>query len=97
MRSFVHDGIEYRSMREWCRKFGQSWEKLRRLCRHYQRAYKDPAVACDWLLGRELLRPSEQRTFKYEQDKAHARARQEAWRERQEAAIQGVAHRIAGT
>lgn len=76
MRVIEFDGAEYRSLAEACKVLKVSNQKLRRLCRHYVRAAKNPAVALAWLTGKEKLSPSEPKTFKYDQDIAKGRDRQ---------------------
>ncbi len=76
MRVIEFDGEEYRSLAEACRVLKVSNQKLRRLCRHYVRAAKNPAVALAWLTGKEKLSPNEPKTFKYEQDLIKGRDRQ---------------------
>lgn len=68
MKVIEYEGEVYRSFAEVSQKLHISNQKLRRLCRHYVRASKDPAVAIDWLLGKEKLKANEPKTFKYEQD-----------------------------
>ncbi len=68
MRVIEYEGEVYRSFAEVCKVFHISNQKLRRLCRHYVRASRDPAIAIDWLLGKQPLKANEPKTFKYEQD-----------------------------
>lgn len=68
MKSFVFNGTEYRSLRECCSKLNISYHKARRLCRHYQRASKDPTVAVKWILGIEKKSAFEVKTAMYEHD-----------------------------
>ena len=56
MKSFEVEGISYRSISEFCRKRKVSYWKMRRLCRTYIRAHKDPAVAAKWILNIESLK-----------------------------------------
>ncbi len=86
MKAFEFRGTVYRSLHEFCKRNGVSWQKMRRLCRHYERARKDPAVAADWMLaereGRTLSLEREPRTRQYRQDLERNRERQEAFRDR---------------
>lgn len=87
MKSFVVNGKEYRSIRVACRELDVSYQKVRRLCRHYVRASNDPAVAFAWCLGLEKRSLTEPKTFKYQQDLEKGSLRQMAFKER---VIQGV-------
>lgn len=91
MKSFIVNGKEYRSMRVACRELKCSYQKVRRLCRHYVRAQKDPAVAIKWALGLEIRSANEQKTWKYQQDLERGSERQSAFRER---VLDGVINRI---
>lgn len=77
MKSFIVNGKEYRSMRVCCEELHISYQKVRRLCRHYVRASKDPALAVRWCLGSEVLHSTEQKTWKYRQDLEKSYDRQE--------------------
>lgn len=68
MRVIEYEGEVYRSYAEASKALHISNQKLRRLCRHYVRANKNPAVAIDWLLGKEKLKANELKTWKYQQD-----------------------------
>lgn len=68
MRVIEYEGEVYRSYAEVSKALHVSNQKLRRLCRHYVRANKNPAVAIDWLLGKEKLKANEPKTWKYQQD-----------------------------
>ena len=80
MRAFIFQGKEYQSLSKACIDLKISYQKARRLCRHYVRANKDPAVALKWMLGFEKLSHFEQKTFKYQQDLECGRERQERFR-----------------
>lgn len=67
MRSFEYNGEIYRSMNEACKALGISYQKVRRICRHYVKASKDPAVAIEWILSKHKL-CREQKTWKYVDD-----------------------------
>ena len=85
MHSFMYEGVEYRSLHEFCKEKHVSWQKMRRLCRHYERARKDPAVAADWMLAERegtVNLEKEPRTMQYRQDLERNRERQETFRER---------------
>lgn len=86
MKPFEFRGAVYRSLHEFCKRNGVSWQKMRRLCRHYERARKDPAIAAQWMLdikeGREVHLELEPRTRAYAEDLEKTRERQGAYRER---------------
>ena len=63
MKSFIVNGKEYRSMRVCCAELHISYQKVRRLCRHYVRASKDPSLAVRWCLGSEVLHSTEQKSY----------------------------------
>lgn len=90
MRVFEFEGVCYRSMAEACKALSVSNQKMRRLCRHYQRAAKNPAVALAWLTGKEPMRANEAKTFKYEQDLAKGRERQYVFKARLNHEVAGV-------
>jgi hypothetical protein len=69
-------------MRVACRELKCSYQKVRRFCRHYVRAQKDPAVAIKWALGLETRSANEQKTWKYQQDLEKGGLRQSVFRER---------------
>ena len=86
MKSFEVNGKSYDSMSEFCKKFGFSYNKMRRLCRIYERAKKDPAIAARWLLNLDKLnKNSEPKTFIYIQEKELNAARQVIFRARKKA------------
>lgn len=80
MKSFVFEGKEYPSLNKACLELRISYQKVRRLCRHYTRAQADPAVAVKWTLGLEKLSRFEPKTFKYQQDLECGRERQERFK-----------------
>ena len=82
MKSFIVNGKEYRSIRVACRELDVSYQKVRRLCRHYVRASKEPAVAFAWCLGTEHKSLTETKTFKYQQDLEKGSLRQSRFKER---------------
>ena len=88
MRPFIFDNREFRSLKEFADIYQVSYSKIRRYCRHYLRASKDPAVACEWLLGRKKRSPFETKTFKYAQDLEKGAERNLAYLERHSAEIQ---------
>lgn len=51
MRSFIYDGVEYRSIQVFCACKGISYQKMRRIVRHYKKANQDPTIAAKWLLA----------------------------------------------
>lgn len=82
MRSFTYQGIEYRSLQECCCKLKISYQKVRRLCRHYKRAHDDPAQAVRWCLGVEHRSTNEATTIQYAQDQEKATERQDKFKEK---------------
>lgn len=71
------DGHLYRSIREACRKFDVSYQKVKRLCRHFRRAAENPRIAIYWCTGKEKLNPAhEPKTHKYSDDQKLATERQ---------------------
>ena len=83
MRSFIYKGQVYRSMSEACSKLKVSYQKVRRLCRHYVKASKDPAVALEWILtGHDPC--LEVKTFKYQDDYVKSAVRVQNYRDRLE-------------
>ena len=82
MKSFCYGGIEYRSLAECCRAVKVSYQKVRRLCRHYVRAKQDPALAVSWCTGEVVLTGAEIKTEKYKIDLERGCARQNRFRER---------------
>lgn len=82
MRSFTYQGVEYRSLQECCCRLKISYQKVRRLCRHYVRAHHDPVVAVRWCLGVEHRSINEPKTYLYIQDKEKATERQDKFKEK---------------
>ena len=82
MKVFVYHGFEYRSLSHCCKALKISYQKVRRLCRHYIRASRDPALAVAWCTGETRLSPSEAKTVKYRQDLELAAIRQERFKEK---------------
>ena len=82
MKSFCYKGVEYRSLAECCKAVKISYQKVRRLCRHYVRAKQDPAVAVSWCTGGVVLADTETKTEKYKLDLARGRERKAKFRER---------------
>ena len=77
MKSFMFENKKY-NLSSFALERKVSYSKLRRLCRHYKRAHVDPAVACNWMLGRDLLDSSkEAKTLQFYQDREKDRARYE--------------------
>lgn len=87
MRAFVYKGEEYRSLAECCKKLKISYQKVRRLCRHYTRASRDPAFAVAWCTGEMRLSALEPKTFKYAQDLELGAIRRERWLEKNEKSL----------
>ena len=82
MKSFCYKGVEYRSLAECCKTVEVSYQKVRRLCRHYVRAKQDPALAVSWCTGEMVLAGTETKTEKYKIDLAKGRERKARFRER---------------
>lgn len=77
MIRFIYDGKIFTSLASFARSYNVSYQKLRRYCRHYKRARENPAVACDWLLNRQILNHrKELKTIQYQQDLDNGRERQ---------------------
>ena len=82
MKSFCYKGVEYRSLAECCKAVKVSYQKVRRLCRHYVRANQDPALAVSWCIGEVVLAGTETKTEKYKIDLARGCERKARFRER---------------
>lgn len=82
MKTFVVNGKVYRSLHECCSDLNISYQKLRRLCRHYQRASLDPAVAVRWCTGEEKLLATEPKTDIYRRDNKLATVRMGKFKDR---------------
>ena len=80
MKSFCYMGVEYRSLAECCKVVKISYQKVRRLCRHYVRANQDPALAVLWCTGEAVLAGTETKTEKYKIDLAKGCVRQNRFR-----------------
>ena len=84
MKSFKFQGVTY-NMMTFAKSHHISYSKLRRLCRHFERAYKNPEVACRWVLGLELLDArKEPKTLFYKQDLEKSYERHERFLEKVE-------------
>lgn len=69
MRSIEYEGVIYESIKDCCVKLEISYQLLRRLIRHYKRAKENPAVAIDWILGKQhLISSHEPKTDMYYHD-----------------------------
>ena len=82
MKSFCYMGVEYRSLAECCKAVRISYQKVRRLCRHYVRASQNPALAVSWCTGEAVLAGSETKTEKYKIDLARGCERKAKFRKR---------------
>lgn len=82
MRSFCYGGVEYRSLAECCRAVKVSYQKVRRLCRHYVRASQNPAYAVAWCTGELALTAEEKKTEKYKADLERSNLRQVRFKDR---------------
>ncbi len=87
MRAFVYKNVEYRSMAQCCKSLQISYQKVRRLCRHYVRASKNPALAVAWCTGEQRLSVFETKTWKYQQDLEKNLERNEKFREKMEKSL----------
>lgn len=84
MKSFIFENKKY-NLSSFAVSHNVSYSKLRRLCRHYKRAHDNPAVACNWILEREILHPErEQKTIFYKQDLEKSYDRHEKFLEKVE-------------
>lgn len=84
MKSFMFDNKTY-NLASFALEHKVSYSKLRRLCRHYKRAHDNPAVACNWILEREILHPEhEPKTLLYKQDLEKSYDRHEKFLEKVE-------------
>lgn len=84
MKSFKFQGVTY-NMMTFAKSHHISYSKLRRLCRHYKRAHDNPAVACNWILKKEILHPErEPKTIFYKQDLEKSYERHERFLEKVE-------------
>lgn len=90
MKSFTYNDHVYRSIGEACKALNISYQKVRRLCRHYRRASQDPALAIKWVRGDERMRPDEPKTFKYAQDVERGRERQQEFQARMQERLLGL-------
>ena len=69
MRSIKYEGVIYKSIKDCCAKLEISYQRVRRLIRHYQRAKDNPAIAIDWVLGKQRFISSyERKTDMYYHD-----------------------------
>ena len=57
MYSFEFEGKKYRSIREACIKLGVSYDRIKRIMRHYRKARYAPKLALAWALKREQFCP----------------------------------------
>ena len=97
MKHFEVNGTIYDSMSDFCKKTGISYNKMRRLCRIYERAKRDPGIAARWLLNLEKLnRGAEPKTFIYIQEKELSAARQVIFRARKKARLKRKLVKIMG-
>lgn len=83
MRYVEIDGRTYRSVREACHNLDLSYQKVKRLCRHFKRAEENPRIAIEWCLGkRKFIAELEPKTPKYKGDKELTIRRQQPYRDR---------------
>ena len=91
MHYIEYNGRLYRSWRQACEVLGINYQNMRRLCRHYVRAERNPTIAIDWLTGKSQRAINEQRTFKYDDDEIRRSDRRfERIQEAQEAFSKGL-------
>ena len=84
MKTFIFQGVTY-NMMTFSKTYHVSYSKIRRLCRHFKRAQKDPVIACKWVLGLELLDSAkEAKTSSYKQDLEKSYERHERFLEKVE-------------
>lgn len=57
MRGISYEGKQYRSVRACCQELKISYKKVMELCRLYQRAHRDPALAIAWICGSQPFDP----------------------------------------
>lgn len=82
MKTFIFQGVTY-NMMTFAKTYHVSYSKIRRLCRHFKRAQKDPVIACKWVLGLELLDSAkEAKTSSYKQDLEKSYERHERFLEK---------------
>lgn len=74
MRSLIYDGVEYRSIQVFCACKGISYQKMRRIVRHYKKANQDPTIAAKWLLEKHIP-INEPKTLMYYHDIEQQRSR----------------------
>lgn len=65
MKKIFYKGVEYTNLAECCKELGISYQKAKRLCRHYVRAEQDPAMSVAWCLGDEKRSKDEEKTGKF--------------------------------
>lgn len=76
MRGFTFNGVAYKSLSDYCRATGTERRRLARLCRTYERAARDPSVACGWLADPDSFNPEKEAlTVTALRDRQLARAR----------------------
>lgn len=90
MHVLEFNGRVYRSIAAACHELKISYQKVRRLCRHYRRAAADPAVAIRWILGLEEMRADEAKTLKYSQDIERGRERQQDFQARMQERLHAI-------
>lgn len=60
MQTITVRGHSFKSVKEGCRFFHLSYQRLSRLIRHYQRARDDNALAFAWALGDARFNPRDE-------------------------------------
>ena len=86
MIKIIYSDTEYRSLREACGALNISYLKVKRLCRHYVRAHRDPTLAIEWMLGDHIPK-SEPKTSTYYHDQKLTNERKRNLRARAAAAV----------
>jgi hypothetical protein len=82
MKSFIYCDTEYRSLRQACDSLRISYLRVKRLCRHYVRAHRDPTLAIEWIITDTKIPKSEPKTAKYYHDQKLTNERVAKFRER---------------
>ena len=83
MKFIEWHGRQFRSLRVAAAELKISYWRAQKLIRHFRRARLDPAVALDWITGREPFYPSkETKTDEYYADARASADRGERFKER---------------
>lgn len=83
MYAVTFAGRKYHSLCDACRNLKISYQKVKRLMRHYEKASHNPAVALAWACGFEHLDPTrETKTEFYELDRYACKIRKRRYEKR---------------